>query len=782
MKKLKKSAAILLSLIIALSVFAAAPVTTQAADNTNALIDAVMNSQNVWNTSTWRSQSTMGYGRFQFLDLNFDGTPEFIVTMPGGTMRNSSSTVYYLSNGSLVKAGGGDPSDIISHFSSTSLNGYYDNNTHAYKLLGKAMMMSSMSSFWQGSYQLTFDGKNVGVNYYAANIQTNSAGTQYKSYYNGSKSYGDTSGASKISESSFNQLLSARTSNCEDIGLWSNTVNADAWNKYDALSRRTVLKESIDSLFYKHYTAKPAAPTVSLSNQDSGLLATWNAVPGAVRYIVYYRQNNISSWNQTSTTYTSFSFAKVTPGVMYCVQVQSVGANNYMGNYSNVARIVRLPRPNITLGYYNQSSGNRLSWTGNNGITAYQIAKKQAGSSSYQYINTTGTAYTDSNVSAGTSYVYQVRSYYIVSGVYYYSQWSSSYVVNTIAMPDVSLSNKSNGIRAEWNSIRGAVKYIVYYRRAQDSNWSYAETRNTYYPLLNVSSGTMYCVQVRPIGSSVNGPYSNVKSMTFVAPASNVKATAYLDKYITVTWNAVPGANQYVVAKKAAGASSYEYYYANGTYIKDVNVISGTTYVYQVQATYATQNNGTARAIWSSSAVAAALAKPELFVTNRSNGIRAEWTPVRGAAKYIVYYRRAQDSRWQSVETRNTYYPFFNVTEGTEYCFQVRVENSYGYGLYSDVNKLIFVLPPEVIYYEGLADGVGVGTDYKPGTLFYEIAMKRVGTSGYIYRDGISPELYFRNLEPYATYEFQLRYYYLDGDRRKYSDWSDVFYYTQPRN
>ena len=52
------------------------------------------------------------------------------------------------------------------------------------------------------------------------------------------------------------------------------------------------------------------------------------------------------------------------------------------------------------------------------------------------------------------------------------------------AKPALTLSNKSNGIRAEWNKINGATKYIVYYKKNADSKWNSTETANTYYPLL----------------------------------------------------------------------------------------------------------------------------------------------------------------------------------------------------------------------------------------------------------------------------------------------------------
>ena len=83
------------------------------------------------------------------------------------------------------------------------------------------------------------------------------------------------------------------------------------------------------------------------------------------------------------------------------------------------------------------------------------------------------------------------------------------------AAPALSVSNKSNGIRVTWNSIRGAIRYIVYYKKSTDKGWSSAVTTNLYYPILNAQRGALYYVQVRPVGATVSQPYSSVKSIVF---------------------------------------------------------------------------------------------------------------------------------------------------------------------------------------------------------------------------------------------------------------------------
>jgi hypothetical protein len=94
-----------------------------------------------------------------------------------------------------------------------------------------------------------------------------------------------------------------------------------------------------------------------------------------------------------------------------------------------------------------------------------------------------------------------------------YGAWSASKSVATLAAPTVTLSNQGKAVVAKWNSIRGAVKYNVYFKSESASKWSMATTTNTTIPITGVVNGTIYFVQVRPVGSTVSGPYSAVKNI-----------------------------------------------------------------------------------------------------------------------------------------------------------------------------------------------------------------------------------------------------------------------------
>ena len=158
--------------------------------------------------------------------------------------------------------------------------------------------------------------------------------------------------------------------------------------------------------------------------------------------------------------------------------------------------------------------------------------------------------------------------------------------------PTLTLSNKSNGIRAEWNAVSGAAKYIVYYKKSSDSSWSSAQTANTYYPLLNLTKGVSYSVQVQPVFGSVNGLYSKVASLVY-QPADN-RPTLTLtrtSKGLDVSWKAQSGATEYILYYKVENGD-WTQFKTPYTTVHMSKMVSGTKYSFQIRMIYGSQPGG----------------------------------------------------------------------------------------------------------------------------------------------------------------------------------------------
>ena len=246
-----------------------------------------------------------------------------------------------------------------------------------------------------------------------------------------------------------------------------------------------------------------------------------------------------------------------------------------------------------------------LTWIETPGVSYYQIARLKSGERNFRYFKTYNTSYIDTTISAGTTYYYQIRSVYVTANKTLYSSWSGVVSINTLSKPAVRLSNKSNGIRAQWNTVSGAEKYIVFYKDKTAKQWSSIKTEKTFYPLLNTESGKLYYFQILPIGkNNIKGQYSNVSSLTFLGtPVVTVKKANQnmVLNAVDLSWNSISGANKYEIARMRVGDTKFTYSTSTSSYFTDY-VTPGKTYIYQVRAIYATKKSGTAYGSYSKGA------------------------------------------------------------------------------------------------------------------------------------------------------------------------------------
>ena len=520
---------------------------------------------------------------------------------------------------------------------------------------------------------------------------------------------------------------------------------------------------------------KPAAPALSIANGVNGLDIAWSKVNGAAAYVVYYKTADDGEWMSLSAsgTQTRGTVEDAEPGKLYYAKVQAIGADGTEGEFSAVKSLTYISRANITSLSFN-GSANVFSWDGLDGANKFQIAKKKSGDKAYTYYITATNVFQDIDVATANTYYYQVRAMYITekNGVAY-GAWSSTKSAVTLAQATVSLANKSNGIRAAWGAVKGAKRYAVYYKAAEDSKWTTASTTNTYYPILNVKSGTQYYVQVRPVAGNISGTYSKVKGMTFLS-VPEVTLSNTVDGSV-VSWKKVEGANGYQIAKLKKGTSAYSYITTEDTSYLDKDVAGGSVYYYQVRAMYKTENNGTAYGTWSPSKLILRMTQPVVTLSNKSNGIRAEWKAVSGAARYVVYFKAASAASWSSAITTNTYYPILNTVSGTQYYVQVRPAGGGVYGPYSSPKGMTFIGLAAVQSMTMSNSGLNISWSAVPGATKYQIARKQSGNHPYEYFITTTNSYLDKGVAGTKdTYAYQFRAIREANGEEIYGEWSPV--------
>lgn len=329
-----------------------------------------------------------------------------------------------------------------------------------------------------------------------------------------------------------------------------------------------------------NYRDRMAVPTVSLSNNSQGVYAGWNKIANAEKYTVFYKSASESGWNYFTTHNNYVQLSWLTPGKLYYVQVQPVAASGDKGGFSKVKSLTYIPQANITSLTYN--GNNTLKWNAVGGANKYQIARLKSGDKAYTYFTTTNTSFSE-YATGGVAYTYQVRAMYATanSGTAY-GAWSSAKSVATLVAPTVTLSNQANAVMVKWNAIRGTTKYIVYFKSVEESAWKTATTTNTSLPITGVKSGTNYYVQVRPIGSTVNGPFSAPKNIIHITTIKPTLKITPKGSGVLFEWNAFRDATEYRLYLKSENDSKWSSMTAYQTYYQIAGLENGKYYA-QVQ-------------------------------------------------------------------------------------------------------------------------------------------------------------------------------------------------------
>ncbi len=263
--------------------------------------------------------------------------------------------------------------------------------------------------------------------------------------------------------------------------------------------------------------------------------------------------------------------------------------------------------------------------------------------------------------------------------------FSSSIPAVKPAAPTVTLSNKSNGIRADWNKVTGAVKYKVFYRKYGTSNWSSAQTANNYYPLLNLTAGAGYQVQVQSIGSGIQGNYSAVKTLIYVPQVKPNVSLSNKSNGIRAEWGKVAGATAYIVYYKPSGAN-WSSTTTKNNYFAYLNTNSGTLYCVQVQPVF----NGT-KGLYSKVKSLTFIGQPAVTLTKVSNGAKLSWNAVGGANKFEVAKKPVGSSSYVYYTTTKRSIVDTSGKSGDVY--QVRAmyatqNNGTAYGAWSSSKKV----------------------------------------------------------------------------------------------
>ena len=393
---------------------------------------------------------------------------------------------------------------------------------------------------------------------------------------------------------------SAATGCLNEIGFVDTAADAakltsSTWRDAFALSYFNALKSDLNLTCAT--TPAPGAFTLTVTPEcnttTSRIALSWTASANATSYDIY---KNGALWdsNITTTTYTNTSGVVAGTTYTYSVKAKNAGTTqttNSNGTVSATALNCALPGA-FTITVTPECSGtgtprNKLTWTTSANATAYNVYRNGVLYAS----SLTGTTYTNTAVTSGTSY-----SYYVVAKNTTTTQTTNSNGTQTVvalncAAPGAftisataECSGTTSRVNLSWTTSANATSYDVY----RNGNLYASDVTGTQFLNTFVTVGTAYTYSMiakNNIGTvaNSNGTLSATAIMcapgTFTATAT--PTCSGTTSAINVTWTA------------SANATSYDIYRNGNLYASDITgtsflntylINAGTTYTYYVKA------------------------------------------------------------------------------------------------------------------------------------------------------------------------------------------------------
>lgn len=433
-------------------------------------------------------------------------------------------------------------------------------------------------------------------------------------------------------------------------------------------------------------TKLPLTTEVVAALGEDHITVSWKASDLAEQYIIY-RKTSTGSWMRITSvpaTQTKFDDTVVDSGVtyVYAIVSQANGVSTELSVTSNSVYFLGAPE---VVGVFNGSNGMEFKFKKVEGAEKYNVYRREANG---QFGAPVGTIaqdtlkeykYVDGDAISGVQYVYGVQSVYgdIKSAI------TESDLACCLDEPDVEINAAYGGVEVSWNAVRGAEEYRVFYsttRKTEDlklvatvtgTSFVHKEAtsgRNNYYAVMAVCGDTV---------STVTQQYIYYLSVPEIIEIKNYKS------YLTLKWEDILGADEYIVYRKVSGESkwtevdatlSYETVESGEdkiTYItaKDSTVTAGKKYVYTVVSGDGEDYSARYEKGWT----VTFLKNPTIkSVENAYGGPKITWSKAAGATEYYIY-RKTKSTSWTKVgSTKSTSYTDKSAKSDKKYYYAVK--------------------------------------------------------------------------------------------------------------
>ncbi|MCQ2462372.1 MAG: DUF4474 domain-containing protein [Clostridia bacterium] len=360
--------------------------------------------------------------------------------------------------------------------------------------------------------------------------------------------------------------------------------------------------KAYDKIGVGSFSSSVSAFTVGSTGKISASSATtssitlkWSAVSKATGYAVYMLKSGKYAKIASVKGKTTYKVTGLSAGTDYSFIVTayiSDGSVTTYGKQSAVKKLTTAPAAVKKLTASVTSDSVTLKWTKDSKATGYQVYKYNSSKKAYELAaSVQNNTYKVKNLKSATTYNFKVRAYCSRNNTVY-GAFCSAVKVKTLppAAKIASDSSTANSVTIKWNKLSGVTGYEVWMLNGSKYT-CVSRTSGNSYTRSGLSQGTKCTFKVRSfVVSEGNGTYYGDYSAPYTvatkpAAPANLKANAYSDDPIGLSWTAVNGVTGYKIYRKASDESSYSAIglTASNSYV-DKNVKNGITYSYKVQS------------------------------------------------------------------------------------------------------------------------------------------------------------------------------------------------------
>ena len=245
-------------------------------------------------------------------------------------------------------------------------------------------------------------------------------------------------------------------------------------------------------------------PTVNAHGTNNGAQITWGKVSGVPKYRVYKKVNG--SWKKLGDTKgTSFVDKSAKAGNTYYYTVRGVTGDSsaFMTGYNTSGKALRfLYTPQITK-LETSDVGIKLTW--NNAYTGvkYRVYFKNSSGKWQNLGDVSGSSVNCYCYGSGGKFTYTVRAVSSDGKQFLSGYNTSGKGMKWVSTPQISsLYNTPGGVQLSWNKPTGTEKFRIYRKTGNGSWQKLADTTATSFKDSSARNGVTYSYTVRCISSS----------------------------------------------------------------------------------------------------------------------------------------------------------------------------------------------------------------------------------------------------------------------------------------